>query len=124
MSVAVATDAAALPAVGSMPLLVRDASPAKEPTSEEVHGIREQPAPTCPMLDSVIRDLQKAMQDLHRWERDKEDAEALANRCEYAEWHIGSIEEKLEKIRGHVEEIRAWGQEWKDLAKELERTNN
>lgn len=74
MTATITTDAPALPLVGSMPLLVRDAPPAKEPTSEERLGIREQPAPTCPMLDSVISDLQKAMQDLHRWDRDKDDA--------------------------------------------------
>jgi DNA repair exonuclease SbcCD ATPase subunit len=106
-----------------MKLNVCDATPAKEPTSEERLGIREQPDPTCPMLDSVIRELQRATKELDRWQRDKEDAEALATRCEYAEWRLGGIEEELEKIRSHVSEIRAWGQEWKDLAKELERTN-
>lgn len=91
----------------------------KDQTSEEIHKISKQPEPTCPLIDKTIELNEKVLDALKRWERDGEDFESLASRCEDAEWSAAKIEDKLESIRANVELIRNWGQEWKELALEV-----
>lgn len=67
-------------------------------TSETLFGIQKQPEATCPLIDSVISDLR--LQNLNT----DIEHDLLA---------------KLEKIRENTKNIRAWGQEWKMLAKKL-----
>lgn len=87
-----------------------------EPTSETLYGITEQPSPTCPMIDEAIASLRKALKSLSGWK--KMDEEQLKDACDYAEWHLSNAEGEMEQVRDHVESVRAWGQQWKDLAKE------
>lgn len=84
--------------------------------SEELYGISEQPAPTCPKVDLVIRSMRKALAALNGWKRMDEDE--LRSACDYAEWHISNAEGEIDEVRFHAAKIRAWGQGWKDLAKE------
>ena len=93
----------------------------KDQTSEEIHKISKQPEPTCPLIDKVISIADKALFELKGFEKDQrnEDSEALANRCDYAEWHINDIDDAAERVRSHVESIRNWGEEWKQFALKL-----
>lgn len=84
--------------------------------SEQLYGISEQPAPTCPKVDATIHSMRKALAALKGWKR--MDEEELRNACDYAEWHIGNAEGEIEDVREHAAKIREWGQQWKDLAKE------
>ena len=84
--------------------------------SEELYEITEQPSPTCPLIDESIRSVRKALEALKGWKKMEEDD--LRSACDYAEWYLSSAEGEIEVVRDHVEKVRAWGQEWKDLAKE------
>lgn len=59
-------------------------------TSEERNGIMYQPAPTCPMIDTLKSKVDEKYHD------------------------------ELEAIREHVKNIREWGQQWKNNALERE----
>lgn len=63
--------------------------------SEQVLGLMEQPEITCGMIDDLVTDIMQNVRD-----RDEETA----------------MLELLEKIRKRAEEIRHWGQDWKDEA--------
>lgn len=72
-------------------------------TSERRFGITNQPSPTCPLIDDVIicgKNLIERISD--------------ADENEF-KW----FKDDCELIRNRVEEIRAWGKEWKDLAIDL-----
>ncbi|HNC58762.1 MAG TPA: hypothetical protein PLP33_25275 [Leptospiraceae bacterium] len=64
--------------------------------SETIYGVKKQPPPTCPLIDGLINQL--SMLGL-------------------SEKEFLDVEEKLEKIRKNVSDVRSWGQEWKDLVK-------
>lgn len=87
-------------------------------TSEQRNDISPQPEEACPMINDVIsklRDIEKRS-DKPRAGWDIEDAEdALWD----VNWDVSGLEDELEKIRTRIEEVRAWGQEWKELAKSL-----
>lgn len=83
-------------------------------TSEEQNDISEQPAPTCPMIDEIILNIRDAERAIKGYEK-TDDADELRQMIESVEFEIDIID-KLERIRRHVELIRKWGEEWKQLA--------
>lgn len=91
-------------------------------TTESERDIAAQPAPTCPMIDEVIGSLHDAERHLRGYRR-CESVEELRDSIDSLErelFYWGSAEDRLEKIRKHVEAIRQWGQEWKEYALALE----
>ena len=95
-------------------------------TSEDLYGISPQPAPTCPMIDEIIRQLDDAEAHIRGYQKCEDPAE-LREMIELVERELFSWDtpkSTLEKIREHVESIRAWGEEWKQacLALSEERT--
>lgn len=84
-------------------------------SSEEENGIVRQPADTCPLIDSVVSEIESILGELEGWKY--MDEKELREACDYAEWKIKCIE--LEPIRDRVRQIREWGQQWKELALEL-----
>ena len=89
-------------------------------TSEGERGIAEQPGPTCPLIDKAIMSVRKSLGEMEGWQKHREEPETLCNMLDYAEWRLGSVEDELEDVRRHVEEVRAWGQEWKEYARRIE----
>ncbi len=93
--------------------------PAK-PTSEAVFGICEQPPPTCPLINDALDRVNKLQKTIRGYER--ADEGELRNMVDEVETHLGYLSGYgrsglLEEIRERAEQIRAWGQEWKDAAK-------
>lgn len=93
----------------------------KEQTSEELYGISKQPAETCPIIDEALRELGAIARRIRGYE--KADESELRDMLSDVETHIGYLDGwnrtgLLEDIRRNVTAIRAWGQEWKDYAKE------
>lgn len=90
-------------------------------TSEEVFGISEQPKMCCPIIDSVIEEVATAASNIshHNAQYDSLDEcqTALEGTHDIAIWL--DVKDEMEKLRKQVEDIRSWGQEWKDLSKEL-----
>lgn len=99
-------------------------SATKEPTgtSEYRYGIIRQPDNGCPLIDDVLDCLENAMDAIKRYER-CDDVDELRDMISTVETELGSVigyrrGGKMEVIRERMSEIREWGQEWKNLAKQ------
>lgn len=86
-------------------------------TNEEAFEVREQPAPTCPMIDSLIKRSNEIMKTIRGYNRANE--EELRLMVDDVDTSIRYFEDQLNEIRSHVEDIRSWGQDWKDVALDL-----
>lgn len=89
-------------------------------TSEQRHGISAQPADTCPLIDKARACVEKCQREMRGYER-AEEAELRdmlstveSELADLIGWRSGLLEE----IRVRASEIRHWGQEWKDTAKD------
>ncbi len=87
-------------------------------TSEEQLGIIEQPPESCPLVNAVLSTVEIGKRETYGWKH--MDEADLREAVEYAEWRLEQIEGEIELVRDANESIRAWGQEWKELALELE----
>jgi len=74
-------------------------------SSESDNNLPAQPPPTCPLIDNAISDVQ-AMEDADS----RQHREALAS----------SASGYMEDARKNAEEIRDWGQAWKEHANQLQ----
>lgn len=97
-------------------------------TSEELFDIQKQPAEQCPVIDEVIKELRDNSQNIkyvYDNLKNVEEAENYLSELDWAEYNIRNLESNMETIRMNVTNVRLWGQEWKDLAKQLidERNN-
>lgn len=89
--------------------------------SEEIFGLKEQPEDQCPTIDSIVRDINyaiKASEKAEYW-LDRDDYDDTYNYISQTQQELYGLEDELEKLRECIIEIRAWGQEWKDFAKQL-----
>ena len=84
-------------------------------TSESVLGLPEQPPNTCPMIDKAQKIIAKLSTRIKGYKKVDDVEELLSD----VEWDI-DISSDLEDIRTNAENIRAWGQAWKDYAKSLQ----
>ena len=90
-------------------------------TSEEKFGIVKQPKDTCPMIDEVIRYIDKIQSAVYRHE--KLDEDRLRSAVNDVECFVSGLSETMEIIRINTDAIRNWGNEWKEKAKELNEPN-
>lgn len=87
-------------------------------TSEDKLGFLEPPNYQCPVIDDaikIIRDIEKSIHNALR----ADSLEEAQSHCNDADWYEGDVESALESIRDACDTLRSWGQQWKDLAKEL-----
>ncbi len=89
--------------------------------SETLYGISRQPAPACPTINAAIDDVVKLQRRIKGYERAEEDE--LRDMLSDVEYLLGELcgygrTGTLEDLRDRITDVRAWGQEWKDLAKE------
>jgi len=83
-------------------------------TSEERHGISAQPSDTCPMIDEVIEKADAIEKAIRGY--DRMDEVGLRDACHDVGWEVSDISSLAEGARKNTTLIRAWGQEWKELA--------
>lgn len=93
-------------------------------TSEERHGITPQPPPGCPLIDDAISAMDKVLRKTHNYEKckhecDIEELHAMLWEVEYTVSDYCGRGNKLDAIRQRLEEVRAWGEEWKQYALEI-----
>lgn len=95
-------------------------------SSEKRLGISAQPSDTCPMIDKVIESVNEFNRITRGYERceDLGELRNMIDRIDSELFWSPSIDRRMEEIRAHVIKIRAWGQEWKDKALELEKELN
>lgn len=87
-------------------------------TSEELFSIDQQPEENCPYIDKCIGDISIAYKDIKSELRQAEYSELAGS----LEWGIDGMHESvdyLEELRSRINNLRQWGQQWKDLAKEM-----
>jgi hypothetical protein len=91
--------------------------------SEELYGVRPQPADTCPLIDAIKKEAKDIQKKMYNYE--KMDETELKDIL----WHIdnflhenisGGSQCAIERVRDNISTIRAWGQEWKDYAKQVD----
>jgi len=87
-------------------------------TSEKQYGIVEQPGPTCDLIAPIHVKIKHIQQQCRNWQKYKDDTEYLSELVDNFEYLVDEIDSELQNITTHVEKIRAWGQDWKDLIKE------
>ena len=96
----------------------------KVDTSEAVFGISKQPEQQCPRVDEHLRLNERSIKDveynLKEIQRTTDSAIVESNASD-AEWELTNLDATLalEELRTKCDDIRSWGQEWKDLAKQL-----
>lgn len=91
-------------------------------TSEDLFDISDQPKEQCPLINEVISQLIDNSKEVKAvWQNliDVEEAESYLSTLDWAEYNIRNLENNMEEIRTNVEKLRAWGEEWKDFAKQL-----
>jgi DNA repair ATPase RecN len=89
-------------------------------SSEITHNIVQQPGAKCPLIDKMLEKVESGMRHLkNALEADNLDAaiHEVTNATYYFEGLDGAFG-GLEDARKACEELRDWGQEWKDKAKE------
>jgi len=88
-------------------------------SSEEYFGICKQPVDTCPLINEAVSNLKEAIAYLKN--PDTEEPEQMAKDMAESEWYVDFALGQLEEIREANSEIRTWGLQWKDLAKETKK---
>lgn len=86
-------------------------------TNEEAFKVREQPVPTCPMIDDLIKMVNSIERQIKGYKTAEENE--LREMVDSVDTDISYFTDKLENIRRHVETIRAWGQDWKETTLNL-----
>jgi len=81
-------------------------------TAEEQYGVIKEPKYCCPLIEEAINDKDLALLEMRKPDVMNEDE--LRSACENATWRLESID--FESIRELVDEIRMWGNHWKDTA--------
>lgn len=90
-------------------------------TSEALLSLSEPPAYQCDNITDLVnkvKSIESEIDRAHDYLRDEEyeDAEHHASS---ALWDIRDVSNEIESLREQIELVRAWGQEWKDLAKKM-----
>jgi hypothetical protein len=94
----------------------------KSKTSEEILGIRKPPENTCPDIDSIIKAINKVYNIAYR---SKCECREIGDGCGHEDkfydiqYELTGLENELEKLREANANLRTWGQDWKNLAKQL-----
>ena len=95
-----------------------------EESSEELYGIRNQPPDTCTLINNIQNNAKK-LTNIMRGYIKLDDVDKLHDILWEIEYFldndiIGGKECSMELIRKNVENIRGWGQEWKDYSKNID----
>lgn len=91
-------------------------------TSEQRLGISPQPPESCPIVDGILG----VVENIRATSRfyDVRGLPASASTMRRIAHEVELLRRDLESLRAANEAIRRWGQEWKDLAKRLSRSQN
>jgi hypothetical protein len=92
-------------------------------TSEQLFGINKQPELQCQEINKMQKDIENGCNEIERYCKDlknTEDAESLGSDIESSlSYYMWDKISELEDLRKEIENIRSWGQGWKDLAKSV-----
>lgn len=97
----------------------------KAKTSENLFYLNEPVEHQCPKFDSVIKDINEAykLTQLSRYD-DTDSIDFYQDRLGDIDWLLRSKEDEINELRAAIEDVRSWGQDWKDVAKSLIECND
>ena len=87
-------------------------------TSEERLCIKKPPEFQCLNIDKYIKSA-NIIEKLSYSAGKTDDIDELHEYCSDINWEAVDIESQYEDLRGVIENLREWGNGWKELAKEL-----
>ena len=87
-------------------------------TSEEKLGIDKPIEHQCSSIDKMVK-VAKETESAIRFALKCDDIEDMRAEVENADWHVGDLENGFESLRTAIESVRNWGEQWKEIAKEL-----
>jgi len=92
-------------------------------TSEKLFDIDKQPEQQCPTINKMQANIKDGCNEIERYCKDLrniEGAESLSSDIESSvSYYLSDKIFELEELRKEIENIRKWGQSWKDLAKTI-----
>lgn len=86
-------------------------------TSEELFGIASPPEHQCKNIDKIIKivkGIQKSTDNPRKLDEDE-----LVDLVNDINYDLYRIDDDIEDIRKALEEVREWGQQWKNKCKEI-----
>ncbi len=86
-------------------------------TSEDLFDISEPPEYQCKKIDSLIDKVKIIYKVSRGYERMDEDE--LKSVLSDVSWEFDGMDREIEELREAIENLRQWGYEWKEFAKEL-----
>ncbi len=87
-------------------------------TSEEKLGFDSPIEHQCPKIDTLVK-AAKEIESAINHALKCDDVDDMRLNVEDADWYAGDIESGFEELRDALDNVRQWGQQWKELAKEL-----
>lgn len=87
-------------------------------STEKLFGIEEPPDYQCPAIDKIcntISNISSSAEGNYLGYGNEDEGERLSD----IKHEVRGLEDELEDVRAAVEYIRNWGQDWKDLAKQI-----
>ncbi|PAD70598.1 hypothetical protein CHH83_02005 [Bacillus sp. 7586-K] len=85
--------------------------------TEELFGINDPVEYQCSFIDEVIKTVKSIQKDLNYFKYDEK--EELMERLDSISWDIRGLDDDINEIRSALEEVREWGNQWKDLCKRI-----
>lgn len=85
------------------------------PKVEELFNLESEPPLNCPTIDGYITDIKRAIgsiEDLKQLEDDSGDVLSIADDISY---YVDDVPGQMEHLRSKIEELRQWGNSWKEL---------
>lgn len=80
---------------------------------EQAREMPRQPDLSCADIDAIIKVVNDATKDLVSWQKRVEDKD-LESGLSDIEYELLCLEDKLEAVRKINEQLREWGQGWKE----------
>ena len=87
-------------------------------TSEEKLGIDKPLEHQCPSIDKMVK-AAKEVESAISFALKCDDIDDMRSEVENADWYIGDLETGFEDLRTAIEYVRSWGEQWKEIAKDL-----
>lgn len=92
-------------------------------STEELFDISEPPDYMCHTFEAVKNEVDEC-EDIVTKSQNLDDIEDLQQALSNAEYTISGTSHTISELNGQVDLLRKWGQQWKDLAKQLIEDND
>lgn len=86
-------------------------------TTEELFSLNDPVPYQCSFIDEVVKKVKSIQKDLNYYRHDEKDD--LVHRLDSISYDIGNLDDEINEIRSSIEEVREWGNQWKDLCKKV-----